>query len=134
MTVCCTSAGGTLRLTINGTVYAVRGSATIEPAKFDISADANLDGSVYTTYKPTPAMASFTLSDACGLSVKQIQSAQCVDATFELDAVGKTYVFVNGSIVGKPSLNVENGEISGLQMVAEDVREILDDAANIQFA
>ena len=128
MSLCCASSGGTLRLTIDGTVYAVRGSATVNPAKYDISAESNMDGSLYTTYKPVPVKAEFALSDSCGLSIKQIQSAQCVDATLELDAVGKTYIFVGAAIVGMPSLNIETGEISGLSLVAADTREIHDDA------
>lgn len=124
MSICCTSAGGTLRLTLGGVVYPVRGNVSIMPTKFEVSEGANLDGSVYTTRKPVPATVEMTISDSCGLSLTTLANQACVDATVELDSVGRTYVLVNGTVVGRPSLDPETGEISGVKLVATDVREL----------
>jgi hypothetical protein len=123
---CCASAGGTLRLTIDGVVYPVRGSVTIQPSKYDAEAGSNLDGSLWVTYKPVPVMVEMALSDFCGLSIIDLQKKVCTQATIELDHVNRTYILVNASVIGRPSLNPETGEISSVKMVAADIREIQD--------
>ena len=132
MTICCNSAGGTRRLTLEGDVIPVRGSVTIMPTRFESTEGANLDGSVFVTHKPMPSTVEMTISDACGFSMSDLHSKQCTDATVELDAVGRTYILVEASIVDRPSLNPETGEISGIKMVCSEVRELNGDA-EIQF-
>jgi hypothetical protein len=127
MTVCCNSAGGTLRLTIDGIVYSVRGNVTIMPTNLEREAGANLDGSVWVTNKPVPATIEMTVSDRCGLDLETIMGHTCVDATVELDSVGRTYVLVQASVIGRPSLDPTSGEISGLSMVASAVRTLHED-------
>ncbi len=124
MTICCSSAGGTLRLTINGTVYSVRGNVTIQPTNREITAEANLDSTIYTLHKPVPTNIEMTISDSCGLKISDLMNEQCVDATIELDAVGRVYVLVQANMTGRPSLNPETGEISNVQMVAQELREL----------
>lgn len=127
MSICCNSAGGTMRLTIDGVVYSVRGSVSIMPTNLEISAEANLDGTVYTLRKPVPSKIDMSISDACGLSLETVMGHSCTDASVELDSVGRTYLLVYATVVGRPSLNPETGEISGISLVAQAVRELHED-------
>jgi len=123
---CCISSGGIVRLTIGGKVYPVRGSVTVMPSPIERTEGSNIDGSIYTTSKPSPQTIEATLSDTCGLSITQLMSAQCTDITIEMPEVGRTLVLIDGVIAGNPSLNPETGEISGIKFVGRSMREILD--------
>ncbi len=124
---CCISAGGIVRLSIDGEIYHVRGSITLTAVNIEREDGANMDGSIYVTSKPIPPRVEATLSDQCGLSLSQMMNIKCVDTTLEFPEVGRTFILVNGIITGKPTLNPENGEISGFQMIGSSVREILED-------
>lgn len=124
MTICCNSAGGTMGLTVNGTVYSVRGSASIQPTNLEREAASNLDGSVYVTSKPVPYMIEFALSDRCGLDLDELMGQTCIDATIELEQVGRTYIITEGTVVGRPALDPETGEITGVSMVASNITTI----------
>jgi len=126
MAGCCISSGGIIRLTVGGQVFPVRGSVTVTAVEVERTEGANVDGSIYVTSKPTAPMIEATLSDTCGLSLMQIMNTACTDITVEMPEVGRTLVLVNGIITGKPSLNPETGEISGVKFVGQSMREILD--------
>jgi hypothetical protein len=126
MTICCNSAGGTVRLTIDGQIYSPRGSVTIMPTTKEKTAESNLDGTVYVTSKNVPAKIDVSISDGCGLSLEDLMNHACTEATVELDEVGRTYVLVQATVVGRPSLNPETGEISGISLVAKRIRVLND--------
>ena len=124
MAICCNSAGGTVRLTLDGNVYSVRGNITIMPTNLEYESGANLDGTVYTTRTPVPSTVEMTISDRCGLDLDLLTNTHCVDAIVELDSVGRTYVMVQASVVGRPSLDPTTGEISGISMVCSAIRTL----------
>lgn len=112
-----------MRLTIDGEVYSPRGTWSVMPGTLESEADANLDGTIYITSKPVPAKAEGSISDRCGLSVEKLQKVKCTTITLDLDEVNRSYIFVNASIVGRPSLDISTGEISNVSIVAAQVRE-----------
>lgn len=124
MTICCNSAGGTMELTVNGTVYSVRGSASIMPTNLERSAESNLDGSVFVTSKPVPYMVEFALSDRCLLDLDELMNQTCVDATITLEQVGRTYIITEGTVIGRPAIDPETGEITGVSMAAANITTI----------
>jgi len=126
MAGCCISSGGIVRITVDGQVYPVRGSVTVEASDVERTEGANIDGSIFVNSKPVPPMISGTLSDTCGLSLTQLMSVKCTDVSVEMPEVGRTLVLINATITGKPSLNPETGEISGVKFVGQSMREILD--------
>ncbi|MEM6495633.1 MAG: phage tail tube protein [Pseudomonadota bacterium] len=126
---CCISAGGIVRITVDGVVYPVRGSVTVMATEIEREEGSNIDGSIYVTSKPVPPTIEATLSDTCGLSLQQLINVKCVDITVELPEVGRTLILINGTIVGRPQLNPENGEISNVKFVGSKMREILADVA-----
>jgi len=113
-------------MSINGVIFPVRGSVKIDPTKTEVTEGANIDGSIYVTSKPVVPTVEATLSDSCGLSLTQLMSLRCSDVVVELPEVGRTFILVNGTIAGRPSLNPETGEISGIKLIGSNIRELLD--------
>ncbi|MDX2265446.1 MAG: phage tail tube protein [Hyphomicrobiales bacterium] len=122
---CCDNAGGRVELTIDGQRYRPRASITIRPTSFEREAEANADGTIFVTTKPMPAEAEFTLSDQCGLTLETLVNACHIDATITLvDMANRTYLFSQASVVGRPELDTESGEISGLKIVSQLARQL----------
>lgn len=124
MVDCCDNSGGRVVLTIAGRRYRSRGAVTIRPQTFSREAEANNDGSIYTTTKARPAEAEFTLSDQCGLRVQDITENCFVDATVDLIDMRRKYLFTRATIVGDPEINSETGEIRGLKIASGIVKQI----------
>lgn len=121
---CCISSGGIVRISVGGVIYPVRGSVTINATNIEREEGSNIDGSIYVNSKPVPPTIEATLSDTCGLSLTGLMAVKCQDITVEMPEVGRTMVLINGTIVGRPSLNPENGEISNVKFVGSKMREI----------
>lgn len=120
---CCDNSGGRVTLTVNGVRYSTRSGITIMPSTFERSAEANDDGSIYVTTKPMPAEAEFTLSDRCGLTIADLD--QChIDATFDFIDMRRQYLFTKATVVGRPSIKSDTGEISGLKIVSSLVKQV----------
>lgn len=121
---CCNNSGGRIALTFNTNrgpmKVSVRGAATIRPTTVETEANANQDGSMYVTTKAVPAEAEITLSDRCGLTLDDILGCT-VDATLEMIDMRRTYLFTQSRVVGRPEINSEDGEISGLKIASVNV-------------
>jgi hypothetical protein len=110
---CCYAAGGRVRITANGTIWSARAAVTIIPVNFERTVNSNQDGTIYVTTKPMPYEAKLTLSDGCGIDITAIMACP-IDVTIELIDVTRTYLFSKAVVVGRPEINTETGEISGL--------------------
>lgn len=117
---CCDNSGGRFSITINGKRYQARGSATIKPTTFERTAEANSDGSMYVTTKPMPAEADLQFSDSCGLSYDELLGCH-VDVTIRLMDMKRTFLFTRATLVGRPEIKTENGEISGIKIASANV-------------
>ena len=125
MECCPNNSAGRVFLKINGVKYKIRVGVTVMPTNVEKEADATASGEVFVTVKAVPAKATFTLSDTCGLSLEELSNACDIDATIKLyDLGGRTYLFTNASVVGRPELNTETGEISGFEIVSDNVRQV----------
>lgn len=124
MVDCCDNAGGRVVFNVNNKRYATRGGVTIRPTNYSREANANDDGSIYVTTKPEPAMAEFTLSDHCGMSISDLTDACYVDVTIDLIDMRKRYLFTKATIVGRPEYKTDDGTITGLKVSASLVRQI----------
>jgi hypothetical protein len=118
VTECCYASGGRASVSINGILVGVR-SVTITPIPYERSVASNQDGSIYTTFKPMPAEADIVLSDACGMTLEDLMGCP-INATIVLIDVKRTYLFTNGVMVGRPTINTETGEIRGLKITANN--------------
>jgi len=119
ITDCCSASGGRATVAINGVIVAPR-SVTVTPWNYERDVKSNQDGTIYTLYKPMPAEADINLSDACGLDIMALQGCP-VDVTITLIDVRRTYLFSQGIIAGRPKINTETGEISGLKVTSNTV-------------
>lgn len=121
---CCDNAGGRVVFNVNNRRFATRGGVTIRPTNYERTENANDDGSIYVTTKPMPPTAEFTLSDSCGLNIKDLIENCRVDVTIDLIDMKKRYLFTRASIVGRPEYKTEDGTITGLKVTSSQVREI----------
>lgn len=119
VTDCCSASGGRASLAINGVSVSPR-SVTVTPTQFERTVASNQDGTIYTTMKPMPAEADVNISDSCGLDVNALMGCP-VDVTIDLWDVRRRYLFTKGVIVGRPKINTETGEISGLKITSNKV-------------
>jgi hypothetical protein len=117
---CCYSSGGRVRITANGKVWSARTAVTITPINFERTVESNQDGTIFTKTKPMPCEASLTLSDSCGMRIEEIMSCP-LDVTIQLIDLNRQYLFTQAVVVGRPSINTETGEISGLIITANNV-------------
>ena len=111
-------------MTINGVKYSARSSITIRPTTFEREAGANQDGTLYVTTKPMPAEMEITLSDKCGLYPDVLIHECNVDVTAEIFDMGRTYLWTEATVVGRPEIDSESGEISGLVLVTDQPKQI----------
>lgn len=121
---CCDNSGGRVALRINGVTYSARTQVVIRPTTIDREAKANQDGTLAITTKPVPAEADITLSDRCGLNLDALVNNCHVDATIEIIDMNRTYLFTKATVVGRPEIDSESGEIKNLKIVSALVRQI----------
>jgi hypothetical protein len=124
MNECCDNSGGRVRLTIDGTIYSARSAITLRPTNFEREAEANQDGTIYTTTKSVPVEAEFSLSDRCGLSLDALVHACHVDVTIEFIDMNKAYLMTQATVVGRPEIDSESGEVSGFKVVSQTIKII----------
>ena len=112
---------GTFSFIVDGRTFSPRGSWTISPTNRELDAEMNLDGTMFNTEKPVPAMAEGSIS---GYDDVDALMGLC-DATvhFSFDD-GDTFVFSGASIVGRPAFNMETGETTGVVVKSPRARKI----------
>lgn len=121
---CCDNSGGRVAFSINGQAYSPRASVTIKPTNVEREAKANQDGTIYVTTKPVPAEADITLGDKCGLVLEDLVSACWVDVTIQLIDMRRTYLFSKASVVGRPEIDSESGEIKGFKIASQTAKVV----------
>lgn len=121
---CCDNAGGRVILTIDGIRYKTRGGITIRPIPFERTVEAHDDGTHYVMTRARPAEASFRMSFLCGLDLNTLMHACHIDVTFDLIDMKKRFLYTKASVLGRPEINTESGEVSGLSVASSLVKEI----------
>lgn len=119
---CCYAAGGRVRITANGNVWSARAAVTIIPINFERKAESNQDGTLFTTTKAMPYSAKFSLSDKCSFNIEEVMACP-LDITVELVDVRRRYLLSKSVVVGRPELNSETGEISGIEVVTNTLNQ-----------
>lgn len=120
--------GGRFTLTINGRRYSGRGSARIRPARATPDAGVNWDGSGYGTV--APQLAELDLSFDRGPKTQRVRwqenvLLQEVDVTFHETDANVRHYFVNGRWVGRPEINTENGEVTGMSIRSDNYKSAI---------
>lgn len=125
---CCDNSGSRFVLTVDGKNYKVRGSLTVRLGGKESTAEANSDGSMYVSNKPVLWEADLTFSDGCGVDIKSIMECH-IDVTADLIDIKRKYFLTKARAVGRPQINHETGEISGVTVVCPDARVQMRNAA-----
>lgn len=121
---CCDNAGGRVELTIGGQKYAARAAVTIRPTNVEVTGGANQDGSQYFTTAPRLFEMDITFSDRCGLRIGDLAGGCLIDVTANLVDMKRRYLFTRARMTGRPSVNSETGEISGMTVMAQIAKQI----------
>lgn len=120
--------GGRAYFSLNGKRYSPRGKITITPTSFQRDKGLNQDGTLYTSVKPEPAEAELSFSDQPGIAVQDLAYMKDVDVTIELFDRKCTWLFSKATVTGRPKIDTETGEISGL-MISSAAARIVEQAA-----
>lgn len=116
---CCNSFGGRISIDIGGKRYSARGDITLTPTNLEVAGEANHDGTAYFTAKPVLYGASMNFTAPCGL-VWNDELARCaINVTIVEEQNGRAHLFTGARLVGRPSLNLSNGEVSGLSIMSD---------------
>lgn len=119
MADCCNSFGGRISIDVGGKRYSARGDITLSPTNVEISGDANHDGSAYFVSKPVLYGAAMTFTQPCGI-VWNDEMARCaINVTIVEEQNGRSHLFTAARLVGRPSINLSNGEVSGLSILTD---------------
>ncbi|AYM13067.1 hypothetical protein G6L58_17280 [Agrobacterium tumefaciens] len=111
----------TVRLA-NGALLALRGNFTVLSAGQSNEAVTNQDGSTDRVGTPTAPRAEVTFKDASDVDFNALMTAARQNFTIQEEFTGVTHHYFNAFFSGEPSSNRLNGELSGLQIVAEAYR------------
>lgn len=111
--------GGQIRFRLsNGENFSLRGTMNIKTAGRTVEAVVNQDRS--TDRVETLAAFAFEVSFADrGQDLEALMKADRFDATFIEDDNGVSHYFTRSFLVGDPSINRMNGEVTGVSGAAE---------------
>lgn len=108
-----------LRLS-NGDKISLRSTLTIDPSTVSIEAITNQDGSGDRISTPKMPSAEISFADR-GQDYDALLKEPRQNFTFEEEFGDRTFFFTNGFMTGSPSTNRMNGEVTGMQIVAEKI-------------
>lgn len=111
---CCTSFGGRITIDIDGDRFSARGDVTIEPTNSEVTADANHDGTPFFMVKPRLYSFAATFSNPCGLRWSGKMAKCRMNVTIVEEDNNRTHLFTGARLVGRPSVNISTGEVSGV--------------------
>ena len=112
---CCNSFGGTIYIEADGTrLTPGEGDITLMPTTHEVEPVTNQDAS--TSYKVTPRSprAEMSFRDGCGVSWAAIMKMCKVNVTIVEETNGRQHLFTGTRFVGRPSINLSSGEVTGL--------------------
>ena len=110
---------GEMTLTVNGAPVTLRGAITEMPDRFEKESIVNQDGSLSQTLKPAAYEMDATFEDR-GENWDAIANGGPYTIGFVERQTGRQRVFSNAIFTGRASVSRENGEVSGLKIVASE--------------
>lgn len=115
--------GGRGTIDIDGVRYSARGAAKIMPSTVSLENGANMDGTGYSTVKPELAGVDFSFDRGVfpwtdDLILKKI------NVTWVETDTGWTHLFTGARFSGKPEIDTEKGEVTGLKIETDSYQVI----------
>lgn len=114
---CCNSFGGTIYIEADGErLTPAEGDITLMPTTQETEAVTNQDGS--TSYKVTPRSprAEMAFRDGCGIAWDDRMKKCKLNVTIVEETNGRQHLFTGTRFVGRPSINLSSGEVSGVSI------------------
>lgn len=116
--------GGKITVTSSlGYKLSLRGTITVQPTAQSNEAITNQDGSTDRIMTPNAPMAELSFRDDGGDWQGRITGAR-ENLTIVEEQTGVTHLFTGAFWTGRPNINRINGEVSGVQIVADSYRKI----------
>lgn len=116
--------GGVMRMTDSaGATVALRGAFTISPTATSAEAITNQDGTVDRVVTPMHPQAEITIADK-GVDLVALFDGARRNVSIVEDANGRVHLFTAAFMVGRPSVNALNGEVTGLTIAAAAYRKV----------
>jgi hypothetical protein len=112
--------GGNITIKFStGEVISLRGSFTVNPSRRSNEAITNQDESVDRVGTPKPATMEIAFADR-GLNYDALMRADRMNVTANEEDNDVTHYLTGAFLVGDPSINRLNGEVTGLSLAASD--------------
>ncbi|MFG1332022.1 phage tail tube protein [Xanthobacter autotrophicus] len=122
---CCNSFGGKIVIQIGDTRFPpTEADITIDPTNMEVEAMVNQDASAARIVHPRLYGAEFTLRNTCGLVWSAVVAKCRMNVTIVEEDNGRQHLFTGAFIVGRPKLNLTNGEVSGLSIASASYKAI----------
>jgi Phage tail tube protein len=113
---------GVCYIKVDGRQYDLRGNLKVSPSILERETVAGMDGVHGYIERPRAAWIEFDITDAAGLSLKEIDALTGVTVTAEL-AGGKVYVLPDAWSVGARELDASQGQMT-VRFEAADCEEM----------
>ena len=114
---CCNSFGGVISIEVDGVLFApTEADIMIDPTNLEVTGEANQDASAAFTSKPKLFGAEFTLRNPCGMKWNETMRKCKVNVTIVETGQNRSHIFTAARFVGRPKLNLSNGEVTGLSI------------------
>lgn len=116
--------GGRFTLDISGQTYSGRGKATIMPARAVRENGVNMDSTGWSSVQPKLASLDLSFDRGVGLKWDADMMLAEVNVTFVETDAKVTHLYTNANWSGEPSIDSENGEVSGLKIESATYQQI----------
>lgn len=114
---CCNSFGGRVSIEIDGERFSpTDADVELDVSNIEVTGMANQDGSAAYSMKPQLFGAEITLRNNCGIRWNDKMRMCKVNVTIVEEDTNRTHLFTASRIVGRPKLNLSNGEVKGLRI------------------
>lgn len=105
--------GGRVSITMGSNRFSARGEINLMPSGIENETIVNQDGTLDNTVKPRAKSAEMSFSRG-SFKWDDAMLSQLLQVTFAEDDTGYVHTFTNARIIGVPSINLANGEVTGL--------------------
>ena len=102
----------------DGTRLSLRGTFTIDPSDQSNESTTNQDGSNDRIGKPESPSCEFNFADDNGINYSTLMKSGRFNVTAIEEFTGVTHYYTSCFVVGKPTINRMNGEVSGCSISA----------------
>lgn len=122
---CCTTFGGRISIEIDDKTYSpTEADIELMPTNREIEHRANQDGSPAYLSRPRLYEADIKFRNPCDLKWDDLLLKCKVNAVIAENDNNRQHIFSGARVVGRPSLNISTGEVTGLRIAGPNYRVV----------